>query len=97
MTDTAFRTPETKNKAEKKVWRYLTAVPDHITGRYVCVQELDGDFGIPNEDGHDSEGWRDAEHPRSTRVIVVEMKPDGGLKNVFTPYAGNRQSQRPPA
>lgn len=92
MAETSFRSSDKRD--EKKVWRYLTAVPDHEAGHYVCVQELDGDWGTPNVDGHDANGWRDAEEPIATRVIVAKMGQDGALRNAFSPYNGNRFTQR---
>lgn len=75
----AFRTENTK-----KVWSYLTAVPDHVPGQYVCIQELEGDWGEPHVDGHDAMGWRDAEKPVATRVIIAKMDETGALRNIHS-------------
>ena len=68
----------------KKVWRYVSVVPDHVPGQYVCIQELDGDWGTPNFDGHDAEGWRPSVEPVATRVIVAEMDESGALRNIYS-------------
>lgn len=78
----AVEETRTARNDTKKVWRYISVTPDHVPGQYVCIQELDGDWGTPNVDGHDGEGWRDAEKPVATRVIVVRMDEDGALRNV---------------
>jgi hypothetical protein len=72
----AFRPNDTK-----KVWRYISVVPDHKPDHYICIQELDGDWGEPGVDGHDEDGWRDAEVPVATRVIRARMDETGALRN----------------
>ena len=97
LTSTA-PTPKSirRNNNEKKVWRFLDVKPDHEAGTYVCLQELEGDWGTPNEGGHDEEGWRDADLPAVRRVVFMRRSDkDGSLKNRFPGYNGDRYAQRP--
>lgn len=80
--------------SQKKVWRFLTVNPDHVAGQYICVQELDGHWEDPDPTDPDDNGWRDAEVPVSTRVVLMRMEKDGAMRNVHSPYNGDRFTQR---
>jgi hypothetical protein len=79
---------------QKKVWRFLTVTPDHVPGQYICIQELDGHWEDPDPTIVDDDGWRDAEVPIATRVVLMKMDKDGGMRNVNSPYNGDRYTQR---
>lgn len=88
---TVRRTPRTGNK---KIWRFVSVILDHKPGEYVCIQELDGDWGEPNVDGHNDQGWRDAELPAATRMIRVTIDESGTARTIHKPYDGDRETLR---
>lgn len=79
---------------QKKVWRFVTVQPDHIPGQYICVQALDGHWEEPDPTDPMDDGWRDADVPVATRVVLMRMDKDGAMRNVHSPYNGDRLSQR---
>lgn len=90
MSESGFR------GTQKKVWSFVTAVPDHTPGQYVCIQELDGHWEEPDFDtyGPEDDGWRDAVKPAPTRVVLMKME-NGAMRNVHSsPYNGDKYSQR---
>lgn len=83
-----------RNYTNKKIWRFVDIILDHEPDKYICIQELDGDFGEPNVDGHDENGWRDAELPAATRIIRVTMDESGTVRSANPPYNGDRLTLR---
>lgn len=68
---------------DRKRWEFVQVAPcpffeDHVW----VIQRLQGDYGTPNEDGHDENGWRPAREPAATRLVYMEMQDDGQVINV---------------
>lgn len=78
---------------QKKVWRFVEVNIDHVPGQYICVQALDGHWE-PDPETPGEDLWVDAEVPVSTRVVLMRMDKDGAMRNVHSPYNGDRFTQR---
>lgn len=94
MSETPASIRRPARVGNKKIWRFVNVILDHEPGKYICIQELDGDFGEPNVDGHDENGWRDADIPASTRIIRVTIDDSGTARTDHKPYDGDRISLR---
>lgn len=70
---------------DRKRWEFVTgwACPFREGYSYI-IQRLQGDFGTPGEDGHDEYGWRPAQSPAQTRLVLMEMGDDGQVMNVHS-------------
>lgn len=86
------RTNMEYKSSDKKIWDFLVPVsPDPFNPMHAwVVQRLLGDFGVPNEDGHDENGWRPAALPAATRVVYMRMTEDGQMVNVFSSANRNK-------
>lgn len=70
---------------DRKRWEFVTGWPCPFRENYsYVIQRLQGDFGKPNEDGHDAKGWRPAPQPAQTRLVLMEMREDGQVMNVHS-------------
>lgn len=87
------RTNNEYRSSDKKVWDFLAPVsPDPFEPMHVwVVQRLLGDWGTPNVDGHNEDGWRPALEPAFTRVVYMKMLPDGQMVNVNSPTNKDRK------
>lgn len=76
-TNTAYKSND------RKRWEFVTGWACPFKPGYSWViQKLQGDFGTPNIDGHDSNGWREAKGPALTRIVYMQMLEDGQIVNV---------------
>jgi hypothetical protein len=91
MNETVSVSRRTSNK---KVWRFVSVILDHEKDKYICIQVLDGDWGEPNTDGHDAQGWRDADLPAATRMVRVTIDELGTARTLHAPYSGDRVTLR---
>jgi hypothetical protein len=80
LTNTRYKS------SDRKRWEFIQVAPCFFEPMHAWViQRLQGDFGTPNEDGHDANGWRPEVEPVSTRLVYMEMQSDGQVVNVHTP------------
>jgi hypothetical protein len=77
--------------SEKKVWKHAQIEADpHRINHFYSIQELQGAHVWDDE--KQKTVWEEAEEPRSTRVVLMEMGKDGFAKNVNSAsYNGPRR------
>lgn len=69
---------------DRKRWEFIQVSPCPFNEGFAWViQRLQGDFGTPNEDGHDASGWRPEPEPAKTRLVYMEMLDNGTVVNVY--------------
>ena len=80
---------------DRKRWEFVTgwACPFREGYSYV-IQRQQGDFGTPNEDGHDQYGWRPAPNPAPTRLVLMKMNDDGQAMNIHSDSKKKKEDEK---
>lgn len=87
LTNTRYKS------SDRKRWEFIQVAPCVFKEMHVWViQKLQGDFGTPNEDGHDNRGWRPEVEPASTRLVYMNMLDNGQVENVHKPKSQRDKS-----
>lgn len=88
LTNTRYKS------SDRKRWEFIQVAPCVFREMHAWViQKLQGDFGTPNEDGHDEKGWRPEIEPVSTRLVYMRMNTKGEVVNVHAPKNKNSRDE----